>query len=207
MPSQTEILIVDDEATICQLLTDILEQQGYSCKTAYTGNGALNLLTQHPFNLVLLDIRMPGMSGMELLEIMGKSHATTPVIMITAVSDANTAVEAMKKGAADYILKPFAIVDVANRVNAVIRTRLSSLLETISGEDRAKLAQGRMEAITQGVDAQVEHFDFHDRIVTERTIEVARQLNIPEEDISRWTSARQEWLAARSKRMHFAGNR
>ena len=207
MPSETEILIVDDEATICQLLTDILEQQGYSCKTAYTANGALNLLTQHPFNLVLLDIRMPGMSGMELLEIMGKSHATTPVIMITAVNDANTAVEAMKKGAADYILKPFAIDDVANRVNAVIRTRLSSLLETISGEDRAKLAQSRMEAIAQGVDAQVEHFDFHDRIVTERTIEVARQLNIPEEDIGRWSATRQEWLAARSKRMNFAGNR
>jgi DNA-binding response OmpR family regulator len=207
MPPDTEILVVDDEPAICALLTDILEQQGFSCKTANTSDSALNLLTQQSFDLVLLDIRMPGMSGMELLEIIHKSYASTPVIMVTAVNDANTAVEAMKKGAADYILKPFALDDVTNRVNEIIRTKLSAALENIPVIDRANLAQSRIEAIAQGVDAQVEHFDFHDRIVTERTIEVARQLNIPENDINRWASARREWMSARSQRMKFANNR
>ncbi len=197
----TEILVVDDELAICDLLAEILNQNGYKCQSTGSGKEALDYLARHPFDLVLLDIKMPGMSGLEVLDVIGQSYPGIPVIMITAVNDASTAVTAMKNGASDYILKPFAVNDVINRVTEAIRLNLSSLLAQIPVADRLALEKSRMEAIALGVDAQLGQFDFHDRIVTERTVEVARQLNIPREDIDRWLAVRQSWLAARARRI------
>ena len=190
------ILIVDDEQPICDLLYDVLSQQGYVCETTTSANDALSVLQQRPFDVALLDIKMHGMSGLELLDIMAKSHASTSVIMVTAVTDTNTAVKAMKKGASDYILKPFEIEEVRSRIASVMRERA---LNVNNGYRSA--TQTRMDAIAKGVEARVERFDLHDRIVTERTIEVARQLGIPEADIDEWASARREFSSIREKRM------
>lgn len=93
------ILIVDDERVVCKLLHHELNDRGYLCVTAFSGNDALTKLSMQHFGIVLLDIRLPGMSGMEVLRQIRSNHHTTAAIMITAVNDVETAVETMKLGA------------------------------------------------------------------------------------------------------------
>ena len=104
MPSK--VLVVDDEHAICKELRKFLEGKGYSVKEAYSGDEALEAYKQERPDVVLLDIRMPGKDGMETLKDMGRETHTALVIMTTAVNEATTAVEAMKLGAYDYLIKP-----------------------------------------------------------------------------------------------------
>ncbi len=114
------VLIVDDEQVVCDLLHDELSERGYLCTTVLSGDDALGKLAKQDFDVVLLDIRLPGMSGMEVLREIWLNHGNTATIMITAVNDVDTAVEAMKLGASDYIVKPFDL----DRVNTSIRAAL-----------------------------------------------------------------------------------
>jgi len=101
------VLVVDDEESVRNLLQRMLEGAGYDVITAADGQEALDKVPQLKIELVLLDIKMPGMSGMEVLKWLTVNRPDTCVIMATAVDDAQTAVEAMKLGAYDYITKPF----------------------------------------------------------------------------------------------------
>jgi len=112
------VLIVDDESVVCDVLYDGLSERGYLCTTVLNGNEALAKLATEDFNVVLLDIRLPGMSGMEVLWEIWLKQGNTATIMITAVNDVNTAVKAMKLGASDYLVKPFDL----DRVETSIRT-------------------------------------------------------------------------------------
>lgn len=119
------ILVVDDEKSIRSILSRELEARGFSCVTAAGGKEALEKASAHGFDLVLTDLRMSGMSGMDVLSEMIVHHPDTGVIMITAVSDMQTAVEAMKLGARDYVTKPFKLDDVVIKVErALERARL-----------------------------------------------------------------------------------
>ena len=106
------ILIVDDELSMREFLTILLEREGYTVKSAGSAEQALALLDSSLFDLVISDVQMPGLGGIELL---GRIKAITPetaVLMITAFSEAEQAVEAMKLGAYDYIAKPFKIEEI-----------------------------------------------------------------------------------------------
>jgi PAS domain S-box-containing protein len=119
------ILVVDDEKSIRSILSRELEAIGYTCMSAASSEEALETASLHDFDIVLTDLRMPGMSGMDLLSEMTAGHPDTAVILITAVSDVETAVEAMKLGASDYVTKPFKLDDIVVRVDrALERTRL-----------------------------------------------------------------------------------
>ena len=98
------VLIVDDEETIRELLSRIARQGGYECVLAENGVQAVDVLSQERVDLILADLLMPGMSGLELLEHLKEPRI--PVIMITGMADLRTAVEALHKGAADYLTKP-----------------------------------------------------------------------------------------------------
>jgi two-component system nitrogen regulation response regulator NtrX len=100
------ILVVDDEREIRESLAMILEYEGYSCRSAPDGTTALALFSSESPELVLLDIRMPGLSGLEVLERLKSSEPFTPVVIISAHGDVPTAVEAIKKGAFDFLEKP-----------------------------------------------------------------------------------------------------
>ncbi len=172
------VLIVDDEQVVCDLLREELSERGYLCTTVLDGNGALAKLAKEDFDVVLLDIRLPGMSGMEVLREIWLNHSNTATIMITAVNDVNTAVLSMKWGASDYLVKPFDL----ERVDASIRTAL----ETRPTAQKPS----EMDAIARGVEAKVDPFAAFSKVVTERTIEIARQLDIAEEKIQRWAKAK-----------------
>lgn len=113
-----KILVVDDEILIAELLSTWFTREGYSCVTAGGGMEALEHLAVEEFDLVVSDITMPGMSGIELLEAVRKQYPDTAVLMATAISNRETAVRALQMGAYGYSIKPFdrneMLIDVAN---------------------------------------------------------------------------------------------
>jgi len=114
MPDQQEtLLIVDDEAAIRRVLCQKLSREGYRCEEADAAEQALNTLATSPIALVILDIKMPGKSGIELLPEIKSGYPDTAVIMATAVADIGIAIQCLKLGADDYICKPFNLDEVS----------------------------------------------------------------------------------------------
>ena len=101
------ILVVDDELIVRDSLKELLEDEGFTVDMAGSGPEALEKLSQQPFSLMLADIKMPGMDGVELLEKAREDHPDLVVVMMTAYATVETAVTAMKLGARDYLIKPF----------------------------------------------------------------------------------------------------
>ncbi|MFQ6069864.1 MAG: sigma-54-dependent transcriptional regulator [Candidatus Aminicenantales bacterium] len=102
-----KILIVDDERSILELLEVALKKEGWKVTTCLSGEKALKLVDREDFDLIISDIKMPGLSGMKLLEHLRERKPDIPVIMITAYGSIKQAVEALKAGAHDYVVKPF----------------------------------------------------------------------------------------------------
>ncbi len=120
------ILIVDDEASICGLLSRYLAADGYQCVTATSGEGALQLLQDEPFDLLLADVMMPGMSGIDLLNVVKSLYPDVAVLMVTAVDDRDTGILALELGAYGYIIKPFERNEILINVsNALERRRVA----------------------------------------------------------------------------------
>jgi len=106
------ILIIDDEKSLLDVLSLMFKKEGYEVKTATSGADALDILTNNAVDLVITDIRMPHLSGMEILKYVKENQSETPVIVITAYGSIQQAVEALKAGALDYIVKPFDIEEL-----------------------------------------------------------------------------------------------
>ncbi len=124
---KSRVLIVDDDYAALEMMQDLFESKGYIPLTAPNGIEALNLIKNQEPDIVLSDIRMPEMDGMQLLRVLTKEYPHIPVIMITAHGTVNTAVEAMKIGAKDYILKPLSLDEILAKVERI--TQLSSLIK------------------------------------------------------------------------------
>ena len=174
---KASILIVDDEQVVCDLLHDELSDRGYLCTTALDGNAALSKLATREFDVVLLDIRLPGMSGMEVLRKALIDHHNTATIMVTAVNDVDTAVEVMKLGASDYIVKPFDLDGVNTSIRAALKTKRTS------GKSFSE-----MDAIAKGVEVLLDPFLGYSRMVTQKTADMGRRLGINEEQIQQWSA-------------------
>jgi DNA-binding NtrC family response regulator len=101
-----EILIVDDDDVIRETIYELLSLN-YTCQTAETAERALATLASEQFDVVLTDISMPGLNGLELLERVLRQYPTTPVIIISGITDQDHAQDLIKRGAFDYLLKPF----------------------------------------------------------------------------------------------------
>lgn len=106
------ILVVDDEPVIREVLSDLLLSEGYQVQTAENGAVALQELMQAPYNLVLTDLKMPVMGGEELLAKMAENRIKKIVIVLTAFATVETAIQTMKNGAYDYVMKPFKIDEI-----------------------------------------------------------------------------------------------
>lgn len=117
------ILIVDDDAQMAAMLKKVLEKKGYEVETALSGQEALAKSTQGHLDLVITDIRMPGMDGMEVLEKIKGKNQDVPVILMTAFGSIDAAVESMKKGAYHYVAKPFKMEQLLSIVEAALRER------------------------------------------------------------------------------------
>lgn len=113
------ILIVEDEAPISNLIRQTLTDAGYRCTCAFDGLSAADLLEKNPFDLVLLDIMLPGANGYELFEYI--RPLGIPVIFLTARADVQDRVSGLRLGAEDYIVKPFELMELLARVETVLR--------------------------------------------------------------------------------------
>ncbi len=182
------VLVIDDEQAVCDLLHDELKERGYQCVTALNGNDALTKLATEDFNVALVDIKLPEISGIEVLRKIQSNYPNTVAIMITAVSSIDTVVESMKLGASDYIVKPFDL----DRVNTSIRNALETKQVTSKSSTE-------MDAIARGVEARQELLIGFSKTVTERTIDIARQLGIDEKEIQRWVAARAKLDSERNR--------
>lgn len=114
------LLVIDDEKGMCWALKKALEEEGYEVLTALSGPEGLSMLTREKFDLVILDIKMPGMSGLEVLEEIRKTNPSLPVIIMTALSSLPVALEAMQKGADAYVTKPFQMSTLKQTIMKVL---------------------------------------------------------------------------------------
>ena len=118
------ILVVDDEPSVCFLLKEELsEQKKFTIFTANDGVAAMNTLQQRPIDVVLLDVKMPRVGGMEVLKFINEHHPTTMVIMLSNYADVKTAIEATKLGAYDFVGKPYTRDELLSTVNRAIQHR------------------------------------------------------------------------------------
>lgn len=118
-----QVLVVDDEPNLRRVLSAQLSRDGYDVHTAEDGKQALSVLAEHHIDLVISDLRMPNVDGMELLKRALEIDAGLPVVMITAHGTVDNAVEALKLGAFDYITKPFDQLEVRTIVKKALKTR------------------------------------------------------------------------------------
>jgi two-component system, NtrC family, response regulator PilR len=146
-----KILVVDDEKSMCDFLSIVLKKEGYSVTTAEDGESAIRLIRKEPFDLVLSDVKMPKVSGIQVLKAVKKVSPDTIVVMITAFASTETAIEAIKEGAYDYLTKPFQVEEVELIIrNALEKKRLrdenlllkrkvkgTAALDEIIGQSRA----------------------------------------------------------------------
>jgi len=116
LDSRTKILVVDDEPTICSMMTVFLTQIGYAVRTVNSGDDAITVFDEDPPDMVLLDISMPGMRGIDVLQLMKHRKADCGIIMLSAYGDDQTIQEALDMGAFCYIQKPMELMDLKQRL-------------------------------------------------------------------------------------------
>ena len=121
MEAKRRILVVDDEPDLCEILRFGLESEGFEVDTAGSAEDALGLLESSIYSLLLLDVMMPGMSGIELAAMLRSRGEHTPVVFLTARDTHDAELEGFAAGADDYICKPFALDTVVARIRAVLR--------------------------------------------------------------------------------------
>ncbi len=160
-----DILIVEDDFRMRSLLVELLERDGYTVNAARDGRGAVTALREHSYDVVLTDLKIPRGDGMDILACSNEVNSNTPVIVITAYATVNSAVEAMKKGAYDYIQKPFDPDELLLLVKRAVdyrklideNIRLSTELKNCIGDEFVGISKGITK--TKKLVAKVAPFD------------------------------------------------
>ena len=193
---QGVILLVDDEEIIRRLLSQKLSAEGYRCEQAANAELALKKLKGDSIELVILDIKMPGKSGVELLPEIKDKYPDTAVIMATAVSDANTAINCMKAGAYDYVTKPFNLDEVSFSVERALERRRLELenrdyqqhLEQKVEEQARKIRATFFNAVTAlayALEAKDVYTSGHSQRVTEISVAIAEEMGLSKADVEK----------------------
>ncbi len=147
-----KILLVDDELNMRLVISAMLKKDGFEVVTAEDGMEAVNILKKEACAAVITDLKMPRLDGMGLLSVVVKDYPLTPVIIITAHGTVANAVDALKKGAFDYITKPFEQEELKNVINKAVRTRtLLNEEEAFSGPEEAE--RGGIMGGSEGINA------------------------------------------------------
>ena len=192
------VLVVDDEPTVSDLLYEDLSEVGYKCIKTTTGEDALKRLSMDNFDVLLLDLRLPGISGMNVLKEVRANYPETTVIVVTAAGDAQTAVEAMKNGAVDYITKPFELERVNSSIEATLKAKTIGSNRLTPEVERSKMSgEGAgwircLDNIAEGVEIRLESLTGLVVTMIEETINIARSLGIPEDQINKWANTRRK---------------
>jgi response regulator RpfG family c-di-GMP phosphodiesterase len=197
----TRILIVDDDSTVRDVIGVLLGEEGYACTPVSSAEAALDVAQSADFQLVISDVKMPGKDGMWLLERLREGHPDTAVIMLTAFGDTEAAVECLRRGAADYLLKPPKVTDLIRAIERALarrrlelaRQRYRRSLEKRVREKTAELSRALTDlettysstlwALVAALDAREHETSDHSQRVVRYTLAIARRLGIPERDL------------------------
>jgi putative nucleotidyltransferase with HDIG domain len=197
----TRILVVDDEAHVRFMMGSTLERQGYDVQLAACGREAMQILERNAFDLVLTDIVMQDGNGIALLERIHAQQPQLPVVMVTAIHDISVAIDAMRRGAYDYLLKPFErehLVSTVQRalehrqvlqesrnyqqnLEQVVQARTEMLRQTMESLEHSY--DVTLEALGDALDLRDSETEGHSRRVTAYTIALARAMGIAPEEI------------------------
>lgn len=124
-----KILVVDDEKSIVTLLTVNINKAGFDTDVAYDGVEAIKMVEKHSYDLIVLDIMLPKMDGMEVCTYLRKNQIETPILMLTARSDESEKIKGLELGADDYLTKPFSPKEVVARIKAILRRTNRSVVD------------------------------------------------------------------------------
>jgi len=195
------VLVVDDESPVRDMIAAALEREGYTVELAAGGREALEILEVNSFNLVLTDIVMQDVNGIALLERIHSLQPNLPVVMVTAVHDISVAIDSMRRGAYDYLLKPFEREQLLSTVERALSHRQAleetrnyhqSLEEMVRArtemlrhamEDLEHSYDVTLEALGDALDLKDSETEGHSKRVTAYAIALARAMGIPPDEI------------------------
>jgi putative two-component system response regulator len=197
----TTILVVDDEEHVRTALTGYLEQQGYEVTTASTGEQALQIVRRQKITGMLLDVHLPGMSGIELVPQLVELEPALAIVMLTAVNDATTATLCMQRGATDYLLKPVDLEHLGRAVQRALLHRhavledqrlnrwlrdevvLRSAELRLERENLERISVATLEALVNALEAKDPYMRGHSARVADLSAMVAAEMNLSDEEI------------------------
>ncbi|HEY40761.1 MAG TPA: response regulator [Dehalococcoidia bacterium] len=197
--NKATILVVDDEAVIRKSLCRKLTMEGYACEGASNAEDAINRLEEKEIALAILDIKMPGMSGSELLLEIKRKYPETVVIMATALNDTNIVIQCMREGAHDYIIKPFDLNQVVLSIHRAIHMKeleleikrhqqhLEQEVKDKTQESR-EMFLGAIESLVYALEAKDPYTAGHSRRVTSIALSIGEQLGLSKDELEdlRW---------------------
>ncbi|MBZ5638991.1 MAG: response regulator [Acidobacteriia bacterium] len=192
---RNHVLVVDDELSVRELLADALDAYGYTIRTAASAAEGYRIVEEGDTHLILSDIDMPGESGLDLLRRIKAHDADIDVIMVTGVVDVDTAIGAIREGAADYVAKPFNIEEVRIVVERTVRNRLLVLenrayqlhLEEMVRQRTRELEESyeaTLQALVTALDYRDNETQGHSFRVVEYAEQVARRVGVGEADLA-----------------------
>jgi putative nucleotidyltransferase with HDIG domain len=199
---QERILVVDDEESVLAIAATLLERSGYAVTTIDSADAAITRLQQDPdYNLVLSDIMMPGTDGLTLLDHIVTDHPAIPVVMFSAIKDFHVVTSAFRRGAIDYLLKPFKHAEFESvvmhaiergrlrKLNITYRQNLESIVSTRTGRLRSTMQDLErsyditLEAMGGALDLRDEETVGHSKRVTAYTIALAQAMGLESEEL------------------------
>jgi DNA-binding response OmpR family regulator len=161
MKTSGKILIIDDEVVLRQTLARVLQQAGFEATSAEDAGQALAFLKSTAFDLVYLDLRMPGLHGLDALKLIHEQYPTLPVVLFTAQPDLNSAVEALRNGATDYLLKPLKPQVIIERTQSILaaqqkekrKREITRQIDSLQAELRS-IEQGNIPEVSSATPAK-----------------------------------------------------
>jgi response regulator RpfG family c-di-GMP phosphodiesterase len=199
-PDATRILVVDDDSSVRDAIHVLLREEGYACTQAQTAETALDAMRLAEYPLVICDVRMPGQDGFWLLERLREYQPDTAVIMLTAFGDTEAAVQCLRNGAADYLLKPPKVTELVRAIERALgrrrldlaRQRYRKSLENRVQEKTAELSRAlenlqstytqTLWTLVAALDAREHETGDHSQRVVRYTLAIARRMHVPESE-------------------------
>lgn len=196
LAAPTRILIVDDDASVRDVISVLLQEEGYECRTASSAEAALDIAAAEAPPLVISDMKMPGRDGIWLLEAFHERYPETAVIMLTGYGDTEAAVDCLRRGAVDYLLKPPKLTDLIRAIERALAKRrielarkryqkkLERKVRDRTGELRTALRniqgtyQTTLLALVRALDAREHETSDHSQRVVKYTEHIAERLSL-----------------------------
>jgi putative nucleotidyltransferase with HDIG domain len=200
-PETTRILVVDDDASVRDVIQVLLREEGYNCTALDSADAALDAVRLADYPLVICDVRMPGRDGFWLLDRLREVQPEAAVIMLTAFGDTEAAVQCLRNGAADYLLKPPKVTELVRAIERALgrrrlelaRQRYRRSLENRVQEKTAELSRAleslqstysqTLWTLVAALDAREHETGDHSQRVVRYTLAVARRLGLPEAEL------------------------